>query len=235
MEALGAIAEQALADDHRGRLRGRRQRALRAAHRRPRQPRRVRVLPQQADDDGRGRHDHDRRRRARRAAALARQPGPLRLGRLARARQARLQLPHGRALGGRRPGADRAPRRDPRRARRGRRALRRPARRRSTGVTLPAPTAPGDVRSWFVYVVRLDEAHRPRRRHGRAAGARRGLQAVPARGAPAAVLPQPRAPARASSRSPRPWRARRSRCRSTPASPPTTRPTSPPASPTCSS
>ena len=26
------------------------------------------------------------------------------------------------------------------------------------GVTVPAPTAPGDVRSWFVYVVRLDEA-----------------------------------------------------------------------------
>src|SRR4029077_880725 len=24
------------------------------------------------------------------------------------------------------------------------------------GVTLPAPTAPGDARSWFVYVVRLD-------------------------------------------------------------------------------
>ena len=24
------------------------------------------------------------------------------------------------------------------------------------GVTIPAPTAPGDVRSWFVYVVRLD-------------------------------------------------------------------------------
>jgi perosamine synthetase len=27
-----------------------------------------------------------------------------------------------------------------------------------SGVTLPAPTAPGDVRSWFVYVVRLDES-----------------------------------------------------------------------------
>jgi perosamine synthetase len=26
------------------------------------------------------------------------------------------------------------------------------------GVTVPAPTAPGDVRSWFVYVVRLDAA-----------------------------------------------------------------------------
>jgi perosamine synthetase len=26
------------------------------------------------------------------------------------------------------------------------------------GVTIPAPTAPGDVRSWFVYVVRLDAA-----------------------------------------------------------------------------
>ena len=63
------------------------------------------------------------------------------------------------------------------------------------GVTIPAPTAPGDVRSWFVYVVRLDAVDRPRRRDGRAAGARRGLQAVPARRAPAAVLPQPRAPA----------------------------------------
>jgi perosamine synthetase len=26
------------------------------------------------------------------------------------------------------------------------------------GVTIPAPTAPGDMRSWFVYVVRLDES-----------------------------------------------------------------------------
>ena len=73
----------------------------------------------------RGGHDHDRRCRARRAAPLARQPGPVRLGRLARARQARLQLPHGRAVGGRRLRPDRAPRRDPRRARGGGRALQR--------------------------------------------------------------------------------------------------------------
>ena len=117
-----------------------------------RQPGGVRVLSQQADDDGRGRHGHDRRPRARRAAALARQPGPLGHGRLARARPARLQLPHGRALGRRRPGADRAPRRDPGRARRGRRALRRACSRASTASRSrprprPATSAPGSSTS----------------------------------------------------------------------------------------
>ena len=155
----------------------------------------VRVLPEQADDDGRGRHGHDRRPRPRRAGALALEPGPLGHGRLARARPARLQLPHGRALGGgrrsRRPSAS---------TRSSPRAPRSP--RATTccsatidGVSIPAPTAPGDVRSWFVYVVRLDAAiDRDAVMAAMQARGRR-VQAVPARRAPAAVLPEPRAPA----------------------------------------
>ena len=98
----------------------------------------------------------------------------------------------------------------------------------------PRRRADGDVRSWFVYVVRLDAEHRPQRRDGRAAGARRRLQAVPAGGAPAAVLPQPRAPAgRVPDR--RGHRALDARAAVPHAArAPTIRPTSPPASPTCS-
>ena len=54
---------------------------------------RVRLLRQQAADDGRGRHDHARRRGAEGAHRLRAQPGPGARHGLARPRPARLQLP----------------------------------------------------------------------------------------------------------------------------------------------
>ncbi len=132
----------ARARDRRGRVRGPRGRAQRQAPGRLRQSRGLRVLPEQADDDGRGRHGHDRRRRARRAGARARQPGPLRRGRLARARPPRLQLPHGRALGRRRARPDRAAARAARAtARRSRRATASCSRTcRASSCRAPTPT-----------------------------------------------------------------------------------------------
>ena len=95
------------------------------------------------------------RRRRPGGTAVAHEPGPGGHGPVARARPARLQLPPRRALrrDGRRAG--RADRSDPRAAGGGRGALRRAA-RGVPGVALPAPDADGDVRSWFVYIVRLD-------------------------------------------------------------------------------
>ena len=234
MEALGALAEKhslAIIEDACEAVGSERSGQ---ARRRPRQPGGVRLLPQQADDDRRGRHGHDRRRRARRAAALASptRAAPTRAtGSSTTSSASTTAWTSSRPpSGSRRPSAStrssaRAPRSPPATT---------TCSAAIDGVTIPAPTAPGRR----ALVVRLRRAarrgDRPRRRDGRPAGARRGLQAVPARGAPAAVLSQPRAPARASFPSPRRWRAPRSRCRSTRASRPTTRPTSPPASPTCS-
>ena len=89
------------------------------------------------------------------------------------------------------------------------------------GVTTRAPWSPGDERSWFVYVVRLDAAID--RDAVMAALQARGVACKPY--LPAIHL-QPfyrsSATGRASSRWPRPSRAPRSRCRSTRASRPTT-------------
>ena len=77
---------------------------------------------------------------------------------------------------------------------RGRRALRRAARRRCDGVTVPA--APATGRRALLVRVRgaARRRDRPQRRDGGPAGAGRGLQAVPAGRPPAAVLPRARAP-----------------------------------------
>ena len=111
----------------RGRRRGGRHAREGPAGRHARQPRDLRLLPEQADHDGRGRHGHDRRRRAAGGPAVAHEPGPRRHGPVARARSPRLQLPPRRALGrgGRRAG--RADRSDPRAARGRRGTLRRAA------------------------------------------------------------------------------------------------------------
>ena len=84
----------------RGRLRGARgDRCGRAACRRPGQPRGVRLLREQAADDGRGRDAGPRPGRDGRPAAQRAQPGPGAGHGLARSLRARLQLP---ALGRRR-------------------------------------------------------------------------------------------------------------------------------------
>ena len=84
----------------RGRVRGAR-RALQGPPARLARPSRgLRLLPEQADDDGRGRRGHDRLGRGARAARLAPQPGPARDVELAPARPSRLQLPARRHLGG---------------------------------------------------------------------------------------------------------------------------------------
>ena len=83
------------------------------------------------------------------------------------------------------------------------------------GVTIPAPTAPGDVRSWFVYVVRLDAAID---RDARDGGACRRAAWPASRTCPPCTCSRSTAASgtgRASSPSPRRSRARRSRCRST--------------------
>ena len=67
-----------------------------------REPRGVRLLPEQAADDGRGRDDHHRRRGRRARPAQPRQPGPLRQRRLARPPADRLQPADGRDVGGHR-------------------------------------------------------------------------------------------------------------------------------------
>ena len=73
----------------------------------------LRLLSEQADDDGRGRHGDDALRGGVAAAALAAQPGPRRLGRLARARPPRLQLPPDDVARRARDRPARAARRDP--------------------------------------------------------------------------------------------------------------------------
>ena len=80
----------------------------RAAGRRPRQPRHLRLLRQQADDDGGGGDDRPPRRRRGGAPALGAQPGPRRRHGLARPRSPRLQLPPLRPRRGarRRPGRE---------------------------------------------------------------------------------------------------------------------------------
>ena len=165
---------EALARDHRGRLRGGRQRVPGPQNRGARAARGLRLLPEQADDDGRGRHGHHRRRRARRAAALARQSGPLRLRRLARARQARLQLPHGRAVGGCRPGADRAPRRYLACVPQSRPATT-SCSRASRASRFPPRTAPATCARGSSLRDPPRRRPRPQRRDGRAAGTRSGL------------------------------------------------------------
>ena len=119
-------------------------------------PRGLRVLSEQADDDGRGRDGDDALRGGVAAAALAAQPGPRRLGRLARARPARLQLPHGRRQRGARDRAGREARRDPA-------AAAAVAERYDEllagidGVELPCADDAEHKRSWFVYVVALPD------------------------------------------------------------------------------
>ena len=139
----------------RGRLRGARRQHRRPPGRQLRQPRRLRLLPQQADHHRRGRHDHHRRPGRRAGAAQHRQPGPLRQRRLAGAPAAGIQLPDGRDVG---------------------RGRARPAREAGVhaggarrGVAAPLQRAAGRAcrasrcryqgphpRSWFIYYVRLD-------------------------------------------------------------------------------
>ena len=85
----------------RGRLRGAGRERGRPAGGRLRQPRGLRVLPEQADHHRRGRNDHDRRPRRRAGAAQHRQPGALGQRRLAGAPAARVQLQDGRDVRGR--------------------------------------------------------------------------------------------------------------------------------------
>ena len=138
----------------RGRLRGARRQRRRPAGRRVRQPRRLRLLPEQADHHRRGRHDHDRRPGRRAGAAQHRQPGPLGQRRLAGAPAARVQLPDGRDVGGGRP----RPAREAgvMLAERGRLAARYGELLAGVeGVELPYRGP--HPRSWFIYYVRLAE------------------------------------------------------------------------------
>ena len=92
-------------------------RAIQGPRRRhARRRRRLRLLPEQADDHGRGRHDRHRRSRVGQSLPQPAQSGPRRLRRLAAAQPAGLELPPGRAkrrAGRRAGGADRG---DPRAA-----------------------------------------------------------------------------------------------------------------------
>ncbi len=131
------------------------------AGRRPRQPRHLRLLRQQADDDGGGGHDRPLRPGGGRTPAQRAQPGSRRRHGLARPRRARLQLP---ALRSRRR-ARRRPGREARLAagapRRGRLALRASGWPAVEGVEAPIAARGAERRSWFVYVVRLaDEVDR---------------------------------------------------------------------------
>ena len=116
----------------RGRLRGARRALQGPTARLARSSDDVRVLSEQADDDGRGRRGHDERRGAVRAARVAPEPGTARDELVAPPRPARLQLPPRRRVGRARHRAGREARPDPRGAFRGRCALRRAARRRAT-------------------------------------------------------------------------------------------------------
>ena len=142
LDPLRAIADEARARVHPGLVRGARRGVQGRAARLARAAGGVRVLSEQADDDRRGRHGDDALRGGVAAAALAAQPGPRRLGRLARARAARLQLPHRRRARGARDRPGREARRDPAAARRGRRAVRRAARAASTASSCRARTTP---------------------------------------------------------------------------------------------
>ena len=191
-----------------------------------REPGDLRLLPEQADDHRRGRHGHHRRRgRLREAESLSNQGRSdtgdwlehdrlgfnYRLDELSAAvglaQVERLdEILAGRAARGG--------------------ALRRAA-RRLDGVEVPAAparatSAPGSSTSSG-----LDAEIDRNAVMAVAAGARRGLQAVPAGRPPAAVLPRARAPRGRAARWPRRSPARRSPCRSTPGSTTTTRRTSP--------
>ena len=93
--AINAIARASRPAGGRGRLRGAGRERGRPAGGRLRQPRRLRLLPEQADHHRRGWHDHDRRRRRRAGATQHRQPGALGQRRLAGAPAARVQLQDG--------------------------------------------------------------------------------------------------------------------------------------------
>ena len=190
----------------------------------------LRLLRQQAADDGRGRDARRRRPRGRGAAAQRAQPGPGAGHGLGRPRPARLQLPPHRAPGGARRRPARAPRRAARRPRacrghlhraprgarlrgarrrgrprRARAAVRRPWRGAAQLVRLRRPAAGGGRPR--------RGARRPRPARGRG----QGLHAVhPPDGASTA---SGSAIARASSRSPRTPRRGCWRCRSSPRSP----------------
>ena len=146
----------ARAADRRGRLRGAwRRTCRRQGGGRPRPPGGLRLLREQAVDDGRGRDDHARRRGHEAAGRLRAQPGPGARHGLARSRPPRLQLPPQRRRLGDRPRATRATGRHAREPRTGRRLVSRGARRRR-GLELPCPDVPGgDRRGWFVFVVQV--------------------------------------------------------------------------------
>ena len=129
-----------------------------AAGRRARASGDLRLLREQADDDGRGRDDHARLGGAEGADRLRAQPGPRARHGLARPRPARLQLPALRHRLRARPRPARAARRHARRARPGGRLVPRGARRAAAerGLALPCD-AGGAVRGWFVFVVQLPE------------------------------------------------------------------------------
>ena len=107
---------------------------------RARQPRRLRLLPEQADHDGGGRRGRLPRRGRQGAHRLRAQPGPRPGHGLARPRPARLQLPPRRPVLRAGGGPARAHRRAARGPRTGRGALLGGARRTSRGSTCPART-----------------------------------------------------------------------------------------------
>ena len=194
---LRAAGRRARAVDRRGRVRGARRRARRRhAGGRARQPRHLRLLPQQAADHGGGGSAGRRpapRSRSGSTASATRAARPtwagstttgsgfnyrlsdiacaLGLAQLERldemlAARARVAALYGEALAG------------------------------VEGLDLPCPDADGDRRSWFVYVVQLPPRRRPRRHDPRLRERGHRHQALPARDPPDELLPRALRPPR---------------------------------------
>ena len=157
---------------------------------RPRQPRHLRLLPEQAADHGGGGRAGQPSAEVKERDRQRAQPGPRARHGLARPRPAGLQLPPLRHRVRARPGPARAPRRHARRRARGWRALYGEALAGVEGLDLPCPDAGGDRRSWFVYVVQLPRGVDRDADDQRAARARRRLQALPAGDPPHELLPR---------------------------------------------
>ena len=222
MPALEALARERGLGHRRGRLRGARRGRLRGrAGRRARQPGDVRLLRQQAADDGGGRDARSRATpRPRELARSERNQGRARRHGLARARPARLQLP-ALATSRRRSASRSSSALDELLAERARvaAALPRAARRRSRASTLPLRRP----RRRAAQLVRLRRAaargRRPRRgdrARSRERGHRSARPTCPASTCCRSTA-SASASAAASSRSPSASRRARSRCRSFPA------------------